>query len=171
MDAHKALTRVWWNICIIPRGLRVQFFSAWEVSPTFKTKWELKLAQCSKLIINMLLEHDKEILEQTKVQIRSLESQLGQFDLVTVVTPFQTKLRDTIDKYEKEIMNGKKRKFTWDKTDFDQQVAFKWKHTGNTRRGTYSTNQALNNDTSANDVSASDFLSSSDTDDDRTGTP
>lgn len=74
-NLQKQAVKVWWNIRsleqyaktgIIPRGLRVQIFPAWEVSGDFKEVWEKSLTQCSRIIIGMLVEHDQEILKQTK---------------------------------------------------------------------------------------------------------
>lgn len=51
----------------------------------------------------------------------------------TVVTPFQNKLLDLLEKYDKEIMAGKRRTFHRDKLDFKTQHAFKWRHRANRR--------------------------------------
>lgn len=76
MSAHKLVTRLWWNLKsleeyvklgIVPRGLRVQIFPAWEVDTSFKKRWEAGLTQCSRIIINVLIEHDRELLAKTKI--------------------------------------------------------------------------------------------------------
>lgn len=173
IEAHKLLTRLWWNIRsleeylrlgIIPRGLRVQIFPAWEATTDFKDSWETGLLQCSKIIINMLLNHDKTLVQQTKIRIKTLETTLATFDIPTLVTPFQTKLKDLIDKYEKDIIAGKKRKFVRDKTDYDKKVAYKWKHQGNARGRTGPMGYTKKATPSTQDSATSDFLSSSDTD-------
>lgn len=172
IDKHKTHTRIWWNIRsleeylkhkIIPRGLRVQIFPAWEVSDDYKGMWETGLFQCSKIIINMLLEHDRLALEETKTQIKELETKLMVLDAETIVEPFQTKLKDLLEKYEKEIMNGKKMKFQRDKTDYEQNRAFRWKHRGNPRWANKASGHKSDTAGSESEPGSSDdFLGSSD---------
>lgn len=143
LGAHKLLTRLWWNVksleeylklSIVPRGLRVQIFPAWEVETEFKQLWEAGLTQCSKILINLLVEHDRKLIVQTKLKIQGLEADLSKFDHNTQVEPFLKKLKESLDKYKKEILEGKKKKQIRDKNDYEKQAAFKWQHSGN-RRG------------------------------------
>lgn len=114
----------------MPRGLRVQIFPAWEASREFKSTWEKGLYQCSKILMNMLVEHARVLLTQVKARIKDLESKLTTFEIDKVQLAKQ-KLRDTIEKYEKKIVSGKKLNFSRDKEDFERQRMFKWKHSGN----------------------------------------
>lgn len=141
-SAHKRVIKLWWNIksleqyvktSIVPRGLRVQIFPAWEVTGDFKQSWEKALLQCSRILLNLLIEHDQQLLIDTKKQILTLEADLIKFDPTTLVNPFQKKLKETLEVHEKEVMAGKKKKFSRDKTDFEKQNAFRWQHQGNRR--------------------------------------
>lgn len=68
------------------------------------------MSQCSKILINLLLERDRELLSKTKQRILILETKLAQLDHVTKV---QTQLKETLDKFEKDIIL--RRKFARDK--------------------------------------------------------
>ncbi|XP_073527224.1 taste receptor type 2 member 40-like [Phyllobates terribilis] len=46
---------------------------------------------------------------------------------------FKQKLKEALDKYEQDIIHKKRGKFHRDRTDFEGQSAFKWKHYGNPR--------------------------------------
>lgn len=176
ISAHKTMTRIWWNVKsleeymragIIPRGLRIQIFPAWEVDPPFKKIWETGLAQGSKLLINLLIEHDRELLKQTKQKILALESKMPDYDQQTQVTPFQKRLKETLEKFEREIMEGKKKKYTRDKNDYEGGQAYRWKHTGNRRfKGRPRRNVGRQENNEQGDTTSSDFLgqTSSDTD-------
>lgn len=117
---------------LIPQGLRVQIFPAWEASPEFKTTWEKGLHQCSKILMSMLVEHDRVLLTQVKARIKDLESKLTTFEADKVQLA-KEKLWETIEKYEKKIVSGKKYKFSRNKEDHERQRTFKWRHTGNKR--------------------------------------
>ncbi|XP_071969727.1 uncharacterized protein [Engystomops pustulosus] len=143
LEAHRALTRVWWNIRSLeeyhklkmsPRGLRIHIFPSWEVVDDEKERWEKGLHQCSFILINMLLDHDRGLLSRIREQIKKAEVDLEKFDRDTQVIPFQAKLKETIDAYEKEIIKGKKEKFARDKRDYENGRIFKWNHKGNRRR-------------------------------------
>lgn len=56
------------------------------------------------------------------------EINLQALDQETVVIPFQEKLKDVLERYEKDIMTGKRNKFHRDRTDFDLQRAIHWRH-------------------------------------------
>ncbi|XP_077134125.1 uncharacterized protein LOC143788365 [Ranitomeya variabilis] len=142
-SAHRLGIRLWWNIRsleeyirlnIVPRGLRIPIYPAWEPSSTFQATWEQGLLKCSGIIINMLLEHDRELLLNTKIRIKDLEGQLLKFDDVKQVQPFRARLKENLDKYEKDIVSKKKSKFTRDRSDFESARAFQWRHQGNQRR-------------------------------------
>ncbi|KAM4034751.1 uncharacterized protein ACNLHF_021439 [Anomaloglossus baeobatrachus] len=68
-----------------------------------------------------------------RYKIRTCESKLKTFDLNYQVLPFQQKLKESIDRYERDIIRGKKQKFFRDKKDFENGVAFRWTHHGNQR--------------------------------------
>lgn len=178
MAAHRLVTRLWWNLKsleeyvklgIVPRGLRVQIFPAWDADTNFKKLWETGLAQCSKIIINMLIEHDRDLLAKTKNLIQTLEIKLSKFDMTNQVTPFQKRLKENLEKYEKDIIAGKKRKFIRDKTDYEKDTAFKWKHSGNRRDKGGPRPNLPNSANGRDELSSSDFLGSSDTDASREG--
>lgn len=178
MAAHRLVTRLWWNIKsleeyvklgIVPRGLRIQIFPAWEADTDFKKLWETGLTQCSRIIINMLIEHDRDLLAKTKIQIQTLEGKLSKFDMANQVTPFHKRLKENLERYEKDIIAGKKRKFIRDKTDYEKSNAFRWKHAGN-RRDRGGPRQNMPKSAHAHEeLSSSDFLGSSDTDASREG--
>lgn len=118
ITAHKLMKRLWWNVksleeylkmAMFPRGLRIQIFPAWELDAEFKKTWETGLAQCSKILISLMIEHDRGLLLKTKLQIQLLEANLAKFDTETHVLPFQKRLRELLEKYEKEIMLNKKK--------------------------------------------------------------
>lgn len=76
IELHRMHTRLWWNVKsleeyvkhqIVPQGLRVQIFPAWEVAEAFEDTWESGLSQCSKIIMSMLIEHDRDLLAETKL--------------------------------------------------------------------------------------------------------
>lgn len=107
----------------------------------------------------MLIEHDRDLLVETKTKIKALEVKLQAHDQETVVTPFQEKLKDILERYEKDIITGKRNKFHRDRTDFDTRSAFRWRHRGNKRN---TKNDNMNDNTSSgNEHSSSegDFLS------------
>ncbi|XP_069618482.1 uncharacterized protein [Ranitomeya imitator] len=130
IDLHKRLTRTWWNITslteykklgLVPRGLRVQIFPAWEVDQEFRTTWENGLQRCSYILIDMLIEQDNLVLTQIREDIKKKEVDLNTFDLKTQLDPFKIHLKEIIDKYEKDIIRGKKNKFQRDKLDMEKQ--------------------------------------------------
>lgn len=129
------MTRLWWNVKsleeymragIVPRWLRVQIFP-------FRKIWETGLAQGSKILINLLLEHDRDLLKQTKQIIISLSAKLTKYDQQAQVVPLQKRLKEILEKFEKDIMEGKKKKCIRDKNDYERNLAYKWKHAGNRR--------------------------------------
>lgn len=180
LTAHKSLTKLWWNIrsleeylkvSIIPRGLRIQIFPAWEVDPNFKKLWETGLTQCSRILINLLLEHDRDLVDKTKIQITNLELKLSKFDPGTQIDPFQKRLKESLDKFEKDIIEGKKKKFSRDKGDYEKQSAYRWRHSGN-RRGRNVPNKTSTVPTASDhrdSIPSDDFLggTSSDTEESR----
>lgn len=50
-----------------------------------------------------------------------------------LVKPFQLKLKETIDKFEKDVMQKKKLNFSRDRLDFDRGNAYRWTHKGKKR--------------------------------------
>ncbi|XP_069605723.1 uncharacterized protein [Ranitomeya imitator] len=170
MAAQKHGIRLLWNIrCLeeyfklnlVPRGLRIPIFPAWEPSVAFRTTWEEGLLRCSQILINMLIAHDRELLVQVKTEIRDLENGLSKFDEVSQIQPFKIKLKEGLDKYDKEIMDKKRAKFLRDKLDFDQHMAYKWGHQGNQRRGLKTRQGPTNssrNITTTEGPSSSDFF-------------
>lgn len=165
VDAHKTTIRLWWNIKSLetylklemaPRGLRVQIFPALEVTSQFKDIWEKGLGQCSCILMSLLIGHDKELLGATKSHINSLEEQLSQGGEMDEA--LNGHLQDILDKYEKEIMSGKKCKFVRDKNDYERKEAFRWRHKGNKRGGKFAPrndNRVTNN---TPDTSSTDFF-------------
>lgn len=73
-------------------GLRIQIFSSWEIDIQ-KSTWERGLSRCSRILIGMLIEHDKELLSQTKTHIKSLETKLAMSVQEGTVTEDNTKLK------------------------------------------------------------------------------
>lgn len=91
-------------------------------------------------------------------RILELEAQLNGFDQGTLVSPFQTNLKDILEKFEHEIMAGIKKTFVRDKFDFEKTNAFKWRHMGNKRPSYPSTNKSTNSTRTPYTSSSSDFL-------------
>lgn len=56
----------------------------------------------------MLLEHDRELLLKTKQNILLLETKQTKFDHDTQVVPFQKKLKEMLERHERDIIAGKK---------------------------------------------------------------
>lgn len=175
-NVNRAAIRIWWNIRsleeylrmeYVPRGLRVNIFPAWEATSEFQGIWEKGLSQCSRLLMNLLINHDKELLGTTRQRIKDLEAQIIQQG--ATIGDFQEKYSTDLEKYEKEIVTGKKRKFSRDKQDFEQKTMYRWRHQGN-RRGQRNTTTPRNTGGNNTDLS-SDFLSTgtSDTDGGREG--
>ncbi|XP_071966628.1 uncharacterized protein [Engystomops pustulosus] len=142
INAHKSITRLWWNIRsleeylrlkIFPRGLRTQIFPSWEVDLDEKSNWERGLSQCSLILVNMLLDHDRGLLNQQRELIKKLESRLISFDTTSLVEPFRKKLKEMIEGYEKNILT-KQNKLQRDKKDYERGRAYHWTHRGNKRR-------------------------------------
>ncbi|XP_069594268.1 uncharacterized protein [Ranitomeya imitator] len=119
---------------ILYPGALVPIYPAWEPSVSFRSTWEQGLLRCSNIIMNMPLEHDRELLMSTKNHIKDLESKLSNYDDKTQVQPFKIRLKDTLDKYDHEIREKKRSTFFRDRKDFDTQQAFQWKHQGNRRQ-------------------------------------
>lgn len=57
----------------------------------------------------MLVEHDRTLWTKINAQIHNLESKIAKFDRDSKVLPFQIKLKETLDRYEKDNIAGKKR--------------------------------------------------------------
>ncbi|XP_071989584.1 uncharacterized protein [Engystomops pustulosus] len=87
-----------------------------------------------EVIVNHFRYHERGLLISIRERIRKAENDLQKFDQETQITPFQSKLKDTIDRYEKEIIRGKREKFARDKKDYDNNHVYKWNHKGNKRR-------------------------------------
>lgn len=141
-EAYKRFTRLWWNVNSLehyigqgqaPRGLRVQIFPAWEVTQDFKLKWEEGLTQCSQIMMRLLIEHDKALLESTKGEIDDLRKSLGDLNQPTLTDPFLLNLKKDIDAFEDTIVEQKKRKVVRDQGDYDSGRAYRWRHRGNPR--------------------------------------
>lgn len=111
---------------ITPNGIRVQIFLVWEVDTEFRSTWENWLVQCAHIIIDMLIEHDRVLLTQTKSKIKILETKLTSRQQSRKVSSFKTRLKEGIAKYEEEVVKKKKHKFHKDKLDFDWGTA--WTH-------------------------------------------
>lgn len=65
-----------------PRGIlqtqyNTKIFPSQKMDSDFKQLWEQGLQQCSKILINVLIEQDKVGLVRTKQQIKTLETQLN----------------------------------------------------------------------------------------------
>ncbi|XP_069582906.1 uncharacterized protein [Ranitomeya imitator] len=92
-------------------------------------------------MLNLLLQHDNETLSTLKQKIKNLEAQLSTYDPITQVQPFQKNLKDTITKFEQEIMTGKKTKLQRDKQDYEKEQSERFfslrhkRHGRRTRRG------------------------------------
>lgn len=138
---HKRYTRLWWNVQsleqylkhdLCPRGLRVQIFPAWEVTPEFKTTWEKTLGKCSALMMEQLMIHDKELLQDTKNTVADLHTKLLKFE-DALVKPFLEQLREELSGFEKEILTNKKNKFDRDRRDRESNKMYRWSHRGNQR--------------------------------------
>ncbi|XP_056413371.1 uncharacterized protein LOC130356211 isoform X2 [Hyla sarda] len=169
IEVQRQITQVWWNIKsleeyarlgIFPRGLRVQIFPALEVTTEFKEVWETGLAKCSVILLDMLVAHDKDLLVNCKSKLQDLETQLLVFDKEKLVGPFQVKLKDMMDKYEKEIMEGKKTKFNRDR-DYDRHEVYRWRHRGNRRywkKGQTNNSVTPPAQPGSSNVSSSDFF-------------
>lgn len=107
----------------------------------------------------MLVDHDRELLSKNKMQIQTLEIKFSKYDQTTQITPFKKRLKETMEKYEKEIINGKKRKFLRDTMGYDNESAYKWKHTGNQRGNNFTNKSVPKGTTSQGDSTLSDFSS------------
>lgn len=114
---------------MVPRGLRVQIFPAREGTTYFLQTWGKGLFQCSRIIMSLFKDHDRELLAQTKNSIRELELSLSKFDAERL----KERLKETIDRYEKSIVSVKKQKFMRNRTDYDRKMTYKWKQVWNGR--------------------------------------
>ncbi|XP_071970283.1 uncharacterized protein [Engystomops pustulosus] len=177
LHLHKTITRLWWNIRtleeylrqkIFPRGLRIQIFPSWEIDTDEKNTWEKGLSQCSLILVNMLLDHDRELLTQQREAIKKLESRLTTFD-ITLVDPFRKKLQENIDDYEKNIITNKQHKFQRDKTDYEKGKAYHWTHRGNKRR--FYSRMPYNKSTAGPQISDSQSTDFSESDNSEDTTP
>lgn len=79
---------------------------ALEATSDFQETWEKGLGQCSRILMNMVINHDKDLLNHSKQCLKSLEDQLVQGNVS--VTSYQEKLNDSLEKYKKDIIAGKK---------------------------------------------------------------
>lgn len=77
--------------------MRVQKFPAWEVETNFKTSWENGLQECSSIIMNMLIEHDRSLLIQVKTQIKDLEIKLKNTESESRLNNLQSKIKKNLD--------------------------------------------------------------------------
>ncbi|CAJ0933915.1 unnamed protein product [Ranitomeya imitator] len=166
LGLHKSLTKTWWNIKsleeykkanLVPRGLRIQIFPAWEATPEFQSTWEAGLAKCSTILLDMLIEHDQILLNKIKTEIKTCENKLGDFDKDILVSPFQLKLKNQIDIFEKEIISRKRNKFYRDKSDYTSGKAYRWSHRGN-RRPLMGDSTGVSESQNGQEMSSSDFF-------------
>lgn len=70
----------------------------------------------------MLIEHDRELLAKMKNEIKALGNKLSKFVMNNQILPFQKRLKENLERYEKDIIDGKKRKFVRNKTDYKKML-------------------------------------------------
>ncbi|XP_069601416.1 uncharacterized protein [Ranitomeya imitator] len=113
VNLHRNLTKTWWNVKtleeykkqnLIPRGLQVQIFPAWEVDPDFKDTWEKGLHKCSFILIDLLINHDQQLVTILKDEIRSKETKLDSFDKEGKVKPFKEHLKLVIHNLKRTLL-------------------------------------------------------------------
>lgn len=61
-----------------------------------KSTWEAYLLQCSKILMDLLIEQNRELLMQTKTKKRDFKVKLQAFHMDIFLVPFQAKLKDMI---------------------------------------------------------------------------
>ncbi|XP_073415667.1 uncharacterized protein [Dendrobates tinctorius] len=86
---------------------------------------------CSECGKGFRHKSDRVFLSKIREDIRDKESKLEVFDKKTQVDPFKIHRKELIDRYENDIIRGKKSKFQHDKTDLDKQRRQRKQH----RRG------------------------------------
>ncbi|XP_044147956.1 uncharacterized protein LOC122936026 isoform X2 [Bufo gargarizans] len=135
-DLLKKRIKIWWNKAsleqylqkeIIPRGLRLQFFPAFEVDdPSFVGKWEDTLTRCSRTLIKLLIGADRKSLETIEKEIDNIREQIQRAVPVEACESFDSELEEDLVRWEKEIQGLKVKKFQRDLVDFQNYKVYRW---------------------------------------------
>lgn len=124
----------------IHRGLRINIFPPGKL--TIQIVWERDLSQCSGILMDMLIKHDKELLLQTKTHI-NLEAKLTPGSEEGASMEGQMKLKESLERFTKGIMRKKAENFG--ETKLTLIRVYKWSHKGNRRSFRKKKNSGLNN--------------------------
>ncbi|XP_068113208.1 uncharacterized protein [Hyperolius riggenbachi] len=142
-DTHIHYVKVWWNINslerydkegIYPRGIRVQIFPSWQLEDRHKKIWESGLNRCARIIVQMLISLDRELLTKLKLKSLDLLQQISKYDQKSLVEPFLERLKSDIKHIETDVVEIKKKKLLRDRRDYAESKAYIWRHKNN-RRG------------------------------------
>lgn len=144
---HKRL-KIWWNKAflekylqrsLVPRGLRIQVFPSFPMEDeTFVSRWEEVCTNGSFKFMELLIGHNKKILEQLEIEIEKLQTQIKETSTPEMLNKFNQSLEKLLDGWEKEIQDTKSKKFARDINDFQQKRMYRWRQKRPQRRFTRS---------------------------------
>lgn len=133
---HKRI-KIWWNKAflekylqrsLIPRGLRIQVFPSFPIDDeNFTTKWEEACTCGSFKFMELLIGHNKKSLEALDVEIEVLQKSLNETSTEEEKSKFNIMIEKAFITWEKEVQEGKTKKFSRDLNDLQQKRVYKWK--------------------------------------------
>lgn len=133
---HKRI-KIWWNKAflekylqknLIPRGLRIQVFPSFPIEDeTFTSRWEEICNNGSNKFMELLIGHNKKSLDQLDIEIDVLQKQLNETWNDNEKEKFNLSMDKTFLMWEKEIQEGKTKKFSRDLNDLQQKKVYKWR--------------------------------------------
>ncbi|XP_077107153.1 uncharacterized protein LOC143764903 [Ranitomeya variabilis] len=131
-------TKIWWTktsldkyveLKIIPRGLRVQLFPTFDLNnDDLLRKWIEAANTCSITFMQIIIEHNNLSLKKLDEEIDSLLATIQKEIQGDALSRCLQDIEKELEKCEKNISDGKKRKFARDVGDFEMKKIFRWQN-------------------------------------------
>lgn len=112
---------------INPMGLQIQIFPSFnDIAEDFKTWWELTLKQCSKLILQTLMEEFRKRFDTMNNEIRLLLTQGEKCASHELYKTKDIQLKQHLELFNNNLIRNKDGKFQCDQSAFEDKWAYRW---------------------------------------------
>ncbi|XP_073442413.1 uncharacterized protein [Dendrobates tinctorius] len=154
--------RIWWNKAslesylaknMIPRGLRVRIVPSFPVEDSlFRNRWEETCNICSRSLIELLIGINKKTLEGLENEIETVKKKLVEDLSASNMDQFKTEMEKQFLIWEKEVQEGKAKKFSRDLLDYKNNTVYRWHKATTTHRASSLSSLSSAEDTASNNT-------------------
>ncbi|XP_073416287.1 uncharacterized protein [Dendrobates tinctorius] len=135
--------RLWWNKSFleryiscgpIPRGLRVQIFPSFSIEcDQFRNQWEEIASTCSKGFMGLLISNNEGTLSEIDKDLILIQDEINKNLTPETSINFKNEIDNEIEKWEKDIVSVKTKKYQRDSMDAQNNRVYRWRSSLNRR--------------------------------------